>query len=242
MKKALAFQRGLRYIVEAVSWQYSAKFRFVVQPLLTIRFQLVGGDFAKDVWRIYSAGPGMIEPDREKVLQESELKLKSRRPALIGHNMLHDLCFLHATFFGPLPDTVDMFGAMIYRLFPCILDTKHILKVGHNEMMPARALEDIYVDFENMAVPFTIDGQPVAAPSGQHLAREYHQAGHDSYKTSVVFLKEIWNLLQQDGNFRKGNGLYAHFWLQGMNPMIRALANQVRLGNAGTITTGPAVF
>ncbi|KAL1900191.1 hypothetical protein Sste5346_002501 [Sporothrix stenoceras] len=219
LERAIAFQRGLRYIVEA----------------------LVGGDFAKDVWSICQTNRGMDDKDWETILQDSESKLKKKRPILLGHNMFYDLCFMHSTFIGPLPNTFDEFDRIVHDLFPRIMDTKYILKRDDNEMMPSRGLEEIFVDTDHHPVPFTLEGEVVHAARELHLANE-HQAGHDSYKTSVVFVKEMWIRVADEEALEKDKGnrkvLYKHQLLQWDNYLVHGYANKVRVGNAGLWNIG----
>jgi poly(A)-specific ribonuclease len=177
----------------------------------------------------------MVDPDREAILQESEVRLKKKRPILLGHNMFHDLCFLHATFFGPLPDTLGEFDCTVHKLFPRIMDTKYILKRDDNETMPAKSLEEVFAEIERVAMPFTIDGEAGSLPGRLHLINE-HQAGHDSYKTALVFLKVMWRQLVDTKlkSFKKHSEVqYSHWLLQWRSNIVRGFANKVRVGNAG---------
>ncbi|KIH88300.1 hypothetical protein SPBR_07021 [Sporothrix brasiliensis 5110] len=203
-------KRGLRYIAEA----------------------LVGGDFANDVWSMYKQDNAMVEPGCEARLRESEAKLKEKRPVLVGHNMFHDLCFFHATFFSPLPNTLDEFDRIVHELFPRIIDTKHILKRDDNEMMPSKSLEEVFVDIEGASSPFKIAGERAGHADRLHHVNE-HQAGHDSYKTSVVFLKEMWRRVDSTKK-----GTYSHKLLLWENSLVKGFANKVRLGNAGLWPVG----
>lgn len=185
---------------------------------------------------MYKIDHGMVDPGCKAILQASEAKLKEKRPVLLGHNMFHDLCFLHATFFGPLPDTLDEFGRVMHGLFPRIIDTKHILKRDDNEMMPSKGLDEMFVELERSTIPFIIDGERIGPAGKLHLVNE-HQAGHDSYKTSVVFLKEMWKRVvdekTQPGKSEPEKSQYSHQLLQWDSDVAQGFANKVRVGNAG---------
>ncbi|CAK7214147.1 hypothetical protein SBRCBS47491_002050 [Sporothrix bragantina] len=207
--KALLKQRGLRYIVEA----------------------LVGGEFAEDVLQIYDLGDSLIEKPVKDKLRDSEAKLKTKTPILVGHNMFLDLCFLYATFFEPLPDTLDGFGHSIHKLFPRILDTKHILTHDDHEMMAPKILDDIFLELEEKKMPFAIEHKQSSTVNGRHPVNA-HQAGHDSYKTSMVFLKEMWKHVESEGDiFPKHGGPDTRLVWE--SPSFQKFANKIRIGNAG---------
>ncbi|CAK7199078.1 hypothetical protein SEUCBS139899_001746 [Sporothrix eucalyptigena] len=218
-KQAVRAQRGLRYIIEA----------------------LVGGNFAEDVFSMYDAEDELAQAVAKKLLRQSESILQGKgTPILVGHNMFLDLCFLYAAFFGPLPDTLDQFGVVIHKLFPRIMDTKHLLTHNDHEMMAPKILDGVFLEMENEDFPFTIEHYS-SSTSGRHPANaNHHQAGYDSYKTSVVFLKEMWKhaedkflasqvIMPDDAILIGGDNVP----LQWDDLSFQKFANTVRIGYAG---------
>lgn len=161
-------------------------FRVMLHVSLTdLVLQLVGGDFAHDASEMIRSAFDSVLPVAETMLQESEKTLKSETPVLVGHNMFLDLCFLHATFFGPLPDTLEEFGRIIHELFPRIIDTKHILTHEDHDMMPTKTLDGAYDEAHTQEVPFDIQHKQPAAVLTLHPV-SVHQAGHDSELRSYL--------------------------------------------------------
>lgn len=172
--------------------------------------------------------------------------------------MFLDLCFLYATFLGPLPETLDSFKEEIHKHFPRIIDTKYIVTLGEHDMMPAMNLEDLYKRAESDGVngifsPFN--------PSGMKAHSKNHHAGHDStfflpsysmcyrltdhstgYMTAVVFCKEMKARLQ-GGSPGEGEpkakltpeadkDLTKKLMQWDSDACVR-LSNKIRIGNSG---------
>lgn len=47
---------------------------------------------------------------------------------VIGHNCILDMTHIHSKFMGPLPPTIGQFAASLQRRFPCLVDTKYLLR------------------------------------------------------------------------------------------------------------------
>ena len=154
--------------------------------------------------------------------------------------MFLDLCFLYATFFEPLPDTLDEFGHTIHKLFPRILDTKHILTHADHEMMAPKILDDVFLELDAKEVPFAIEHRQAGRIDRMHPVNA-HQAGHDSYKTGVVFLKEMWKHVESDEDVQL-HGFSADTALVWESPSFQKFANIIRIGNAGLWDLGAATL
>ncbi|KAL2137174.1 hypothetical protein VTI74DRAFT_7721 [Chaetomium olivicolor] len=125
-------------------------------------------------------------------LRLSQARLRRRRPILVGHNPLFDLCFIHEAFLGPLPADVASFRWRIHALFPRVVDTKYLasqLGVVANGTSGKRgmSLGELYNRFarggkQGLVVP---DEEEWHDMSGRGRA---HDAGFDSWMTAVVFL------------------------------------------------------
>ncbi len=119
-----------------------------------------------------------------RLLDDAEQQLKRKKPLLVGHNMFFDLCFLYATFFGPLPATLDEFGCGIHGLFPKIVDTKYFATHGDHDMMPAQTLDELYASANKQDIPFAFSGvtETRSEPRSEekHRSMTSHHAGYDS--------------------------------------------------------------
>lgn len=47
---------------------------------------------------------------------------------VIGHNCILDMTHIHSKFFGPLPSSIGSFSSSLLQQFPCIVDTKYLLR------------------------------------------------------------------------------------------------------------------
>ncbi|XP_077222983.1 polynucleotidyl transferase, ribonuclease H-like superfamily protein isoform X2 [Tasmannia lanceolata] len=83
----------------------------------------------------------LMKEVKEDVRKETEVKIKtavgfrhviellaSEQKLIVGHNCFLDLAHIYSKFFGPLPSSVAEFASSVHKLFPCIIDTKHLLK------------------------------------------------------------------------------------------------------------------
>ncbi|ROV88273.1 hypothetical protein VSDG_09042 [Cytospora chrysosperma] len=87
-KQAVVKQTGLRFLWDAICGRLFAD---KIDPDL-----IVGEDPVK-----------IIQLKRD--LKEYERRLRNQSPIFVGHNLLWDLCFLHSTFVGSLPEKVEDF-------------------------------------------------------------------------------------------------------------------------------------
>ena len=136
----------------------------------------MGGDFASGIEMARRTDNETTDKDNDS-LKSAEQKLKHRRPVLVGHNMFLDLCFLYATFFAPLPETLDLFRGKISELFPRVVDTKYIVTLNEHDMMPAMNLEDLYKKAESDGCSGIFS---IFNPNGMKAHTGKHHAGHDS--------------------------------------------------------------
>ncbi|KAK0722799.1 ribonuclease H-like domain-containing protein [Lasiosphaeria miniovina] len=177
-QEALARQTAFRYIVEA----------------------LTGGEFANEIDAVLSLGwpvgaNGGLPGVRER-LRALEARLKRRPPVLVGHNQLYDLCFLYQAFVGPLPANAADFKTEIHRLFPRIVDTKHLAsswppgaaKQPVAGMVADKNLGELYGEVARQALPSFWSDHGFGYVAGPGSARA-HEAGFDSFMTAVVFTK-----------------------------------------------------
>jgi len=130
--------------------------------------------------------PEDVEVDRlvalmytKRKLLACEKKLQKRRPILVGHNQFTDLCFLYATFFGPLPVQLDDFRKHIQYLFPRVVDTKYMATRNGHDMRPEETLEDLFESVKDQTIPF------VEQPADFWKSNSAHQADYDSKYSSL---------------------------------------------------------
>lgn len=152
--KAVARQTGFRHIWDA----------------------LCGGNFAAavDPELVVGTDP-LLAIALHRVLLTCEERLHARRPIIVGHNMLWDLCFLFKTFQGRLPDSVDEFQKLVNDKMPKIVDTKYLFTRGGHEMMPDQSLDECHSAVQNEMAP-----QVKLSPLYHYHKQAPHEAGYDS--------------------------------------------------------------
>ncbi|KUI59813.1 Poly(A)-specific ribonuclease PARN [Cytospora mali] len=191
-KQAVVKQTGLRFLWDAICGRLFAD---KIYPGL-----VVGEDPVK-----------IIQLQRD--LKEYERRLRNQSPIFVGHNLLWDLCFLHSTFVGSLPEKVGDFTTIMRERLPRIVDTKYLFTRGGHEMLPDQNLTECFSAVNTEKYPVV---QP--DPLYSYLTPRPHQAGYDSepppftsmitpvaftyrgsyqgYMTAVVLIKKSCQLFQ----------------------------------------------
>ncbi|KAL3679542.1 hypothetical protein R1sor_022498 [Riccia sorocarpa] len=149
--------------------------------------------------------------------------IEASKLPLIGHNCILDLAHLHDKFFGPLPANIRGFSASISRHFPCILDTKYLLKTEPSLREANRKSTSLAIVYQQLCQGFSdhkgipqrfYSGKPriVTKPlsrvkiefpdelqrySGGTDTGLKHEAGFDAYMTGAIFA-QICHLLRVD--------------------------------------------
>ncbi|KAL8777011.1 MAG: hypothetical protein Q9213_008040 [Squamulea squamosa] len=164
-EERLVRQVGLRWLVEAMH----------------------GGDLSA----INQDSFGQVFASRKGSITSKLTSLRSRleghSTVLVGHNLFLDLIYLHACFFGPLPDKVEDFQRVIHNLFPRIIDTKYL--ATHNQLgMAAFNLEELDQLHSQQAQPIIGHTKYAAA------FNTTHQAGFDSFMTARLLVRLSVNL------------------------------------------------
>ncbi|KUI65684.1 Poly(A)-specific ribonuclease PARN [Cytospora mali] len=169
-KQAVVKQTGLRFLWDAICGRLFAD---KIDPDL-----VVGEDPVKII-------------QLSKDLKEYERRLRNQSPVFVGHNLLWDLCFLHNTFVGSLPEKVEDFTTIMRERLPRIVDTKYLFTRGGHEMLPDQNLTECFAAVNT-------DKHPVVQPDPlySYLTPRPHQAGYDSYMTAIVLIKKSYQLLQ----------------------------------------------
>lgn len=79
--------------------------------------------------------------------------LKAHRPVLVGHNLFMDLIYFFRCFFGPLPDSVEDFQAMVHEHFPVLIDTKYLATHDCGSINPRSSLQEINDSLLQIPIP-----------------------------------------------------------------------------------------
>lgn len=112
------------------------------------------------------------------------LKLaKAKRPILIGHNLVYDLCFLHTMFVGSLPATLAEFRQKMNSLFPRLFDTKVIVSGPPDPDVINPTLEETLADLDEQIYPSIVSPMGWgynSTKSFQSKNGAIHNAGYDS--------------------------------------------------------------
>lgn len=160
-KQAVVKQTGLRFLWDAICGRLFAD---KIDPEL-----VVGEDPAKII-------------QLRKDLKEYERRLRNQSPIFVGHNLLWDLCFLHTTFVGSLPETIDDFRAIVRERLPRVVDTKYLFTRGGHEMLPDQNLAECFAAVKTERSPVVRQD-----PEYSYLAPHPHQAGYDSKPSEPRF-------------------------------------------------------
>ena len=124
--------------------------------------------------------------DGKNRLDRAVARLQKRQPVLVGHNMFTDIVYLYRTFVGPLPDTLDEFCALLYGLFPKIIDTKYLATHAGGDLNASPTLEDIAKGVQAQPLPRIVTHED----HGKYNDTEaFHEAGYDSLLTATIMLR-----------------------------------------------------
>lgn len=151
---------------------------------------LTGGDFAERIpsrWLVTPEDGVSLDETSSQLAQDIkryEAMLKVGRPILVGHNQFYDLCFIYRAFIGPLPSTSGAFSREIHRLFPRIVDTKHLASRGDHSMVADDSLAELFASVRNEEYPQLTQDPGFQYGYGRAAA---HQAGFDS-KSRLIYI------------------------------------------------------
>lgn len=170
-KEAIIRQTGFRYLIDAITGNLFTE---------DLRTEWMVEDDCDDLGR--RAG------EIRAVLAKCETKLTARPPVVVGHNQLHDLCFIYQSFIGDLPPRLEDFRSKMHTLFPRMVDTKFLATPpNYHIMMADNSLSMLFDIANDQELPIIVQDPRLST----HMK---HQAGFDSWMTAVVFLRKAWNL------------------------------------------------
>ncbi|KAL9101008.1 MAG: hypothetical protein Q9163_003693 [Psora crenata] len=177
LENTLTSQIGLRWVIQALCSNIEAVLSDdrIIPPLSGAASQATlnsGPSPAIDI--------GSSEGLRYLVSQVS-------KPTLVGHNLFLDLIYLYACFFGPLPDDVEEFQAIMGTLFPLIIDTKYLAdSANQNSPQYRSSLEEL--DDELSKIPSPVIEFPPEYNKYLYTSA-MHEAGFDSYLTAKNLIR-----------------------------------------------------
>ncbi|XP_052073736.1 poly(A)-specific ribonuclease PNLDC1-like [Mytilus californianus] len=125
------------------------------------------------------------------------LLTEAKKP-ILGHNMLMDLLLYYDKFHKYLPRSYKEFKSEIHKLFPVIIDTKHITNflrkpLENTGLLQSTALGSLYEAFHSQkGQQYVIHTPSIALGPGceHYMEAEFpHEAGFDSYMCGYVFLR-----------------------------------------------------
>lgn len=126
---------------------------------------LAGGDLSNlnpGCFRTTLDSPAInSKDDLEAAVTQLKQQVRSNRPVLVGHNLFTDVIYFCRCFFGPLPDKVEDFQAMVHGLFPVLMDTKYMATHDCGSINPTSSLTEINDSLAQMTLPRISRYRPV---------------------------------------------------------------------------------
>ncbi|EFJ11857.1 hypothetical protein SELMODRAFT_446815 [Selaginella moellendorffii] len=115
--------------------------------------------------------------------------VESKKP-VVGHNCFLDIAHIYSKFFATLPLSCSEFCSSIHQHFPCIFDTKYLLKADSAaQEMLGKGGTTLGPVFSNVGklpnkVPIEFGSSNLCRYDGTEMK---HEAGYDAYMTAAVF-------------------------------------------------------
>ncbi|KAJ8043697.1 Pre-piRNA 3'-exonuclease trimmer [Holothuria leucospilota] len=174
-----------------------------------------------------------------------QLLIECKKP-LVGHNCLTDMVLIYEKFHCPLPEKLSEFKKNVHEMFPCVIDTKTIMKEYRRKFrnlgidIPSTALQSLYLSVKSAAVKMSVMDTPAIiihhnSTKYEH-AEHLHEAGYDSYVSGYVFLT-LAHILSVNNLGQASTTLVTfHDYLQVLKPctnklnVIRASVDHLALG------------
>ncbi|RMJ25667.1 CAF1 family ribonuclease [Aspergillus sp. HF37] len=169
---------------------------------------LAGGDLSNldpGYFRATLNSPAIkSKDDLEASVGQLKQQVRSNRPVLVGHNLFTDVIYFCRCFFGPLPDKVEDFQAMVHGLFPVLMDTKYMATHDCGSINPTSSLTEINDSLAQMTLPsITVHHQHTKYNTQQVV----HEAGYDSLLTARAFIK-LSSQLREGGTSKCHNAVH----------------------------------
>ncbi|RAQ73492.1 CAF1 family ribonuclease [Aspergillus flavus] len=118
--------------------------------------------------------------------EKLQQRLRTHRPVLVGHNLFTDVVYLYRCFFGPLPDKLEEFQAIVHHMFPILMDTKYMATHDCGSITPKSSLSEINDNLLHIKTPKISVHEQHSKYNSQRID---HEAGYDSLLTAQIFIK-----------------------------------------------------
>ncbi|KAM3367949.1 hypothetical protein ACQJBY_016481 [Aegilops geniculata] len=127
--------------------------------------------------------------------------IASERKLIVGHSCFLDIAQVYSKFIGPLPSSIKEFALAINRIFPHIVDTRHLMSasdaVQHLMRQKSKALSSAFSllcpAFHSTAgeastlAPVRIEVEADETALSCFASGAKHEAGYDAFMTGCVF-------------------------------------------------------
>ncbi|CAN6448383.1 unnamed protein product [Victoria cruziana] len=129
--------------------------------------------------------------------------LSSEKKMIVGHNCLLDFAHVYNKFIGPLPPTLEEFASGVHRSFPCIMDTKHLLRAEHTlQRLLRKSSTSLSSAFACLCPQIALNSNDSQSSSNLGIKVEVqtdeirsagsntganHEAGYDAFMTGCIF-------------------------------------------------------
>lgn len=153
---------------------------------------------------------GGVDPDEEMairaIIDKAEVTLRMKKPILVAHNALADLCFLYNTFIEPLPAVLEHFRVDVANIFGKLVDTKYLATRGQHDMMPDKNLTELYEEIKDCGGPLIYPEFVAQRGYGQRALA--HEAGYDSKSISASLHRQYVTNFSPFNRLHDGGGLH----------------------------------
>lgn len=127
--------------------------------------------------------------------------LMSEKKLIVGHNCFLDIAHIYCKFIGPLPFSMEEFVLSVHKIFPNIIDTKHLItssqviqylmKQSRKSLSSAFSVlcPKVHSDSQNSSSHsfVKVDVQSDEPGSSYWSSGAKHEAGFDAFMTGCVF-------------------------------------------------------
>ncbi|XP_020274491.1 poly(A)-specific ribonuclease PARN isoform X2 [Asparagus officinalis] len=130
--------------------------------------------------------------------------LSSEKKLIIGHNCLLDIAHICCKFVGPLPLSMGDFASFVHKVFPYIVDTKHLISASNAiQYLMKKSSKSLSSAFSLLCPKISSASQSSASNSYVKVEVETnetcetglscwnsgakHEAGYDAFMTGCVF-------------------------------------------------------
>ncbi|XP_031481092.1 poly(A)-specific ribonuclease PARN isoform X2 [Nymphaea colorata] len=129
--------------------------------------------------------------------------LSAEKKLIVGHNCLLDFAHVYHKFIGALPPTVEEFASGIHKSFPCIMDTKHLLRAELTlQRLLRKSSTSLSSAFARLCpqiafgsndshlssdIGIKVEVQTDETRSAGSNSGAKHEAGYDAFMTGCIF-------------------------------------------------------